>query len=80
MTGAIHADLIGVKAQITALADCLEGLTPGSLDNGTLRGLSLIAWHIAGDVDNVLREIEGLDDKPPRRLGRELKTALREPL
>jgi hypothetical protein len=69
MNGAVHADLIDVKAQVTALANVLEGLTPGSLESGTLRGLSLIAWHIAGDIDNVLREIEGLDDKPPRRPG-----------
>jgi hypothetical protein len=70
MTGAVHADLIDVKVQITALANLLEGLTPGSLESGTLRGLSLMARHIAGDVDNVLREIEDLDDKPPRRSGR----------
>jgi hypothetical protein len=70
MNGAVHADLIDVKAQLTALASLLEGLTPGSFESGTLRGLSIMARHIAGDVDNVLREIEGLDDKPPRRPGR----------
>jgi hypothetical protein len=31
MTGAIHADLIDVKAQVTALANLLEGLTPEAL-------------------------------------------------
>jgi hypothetical protein len=70
MTGAIHADLTDLKAQVTALANILEGLTPGSLESGTLRGLSLMTRHIAGDVDNVLREIETLDSRPPRRPGR----------
>jgi hypothetical protein len=70
MTGAVHADLIDVKAQVTALANILEGLTPGSLESGTLRGLSLLVRHIAGDVDNILREIETLDSGPSRRPGR----------
>jgi tRNA(Phe) wybutosine-synthesizing methylase Tyw3 len=70
MTGVIHADLINVKAEIAALADCLGRLTLGNLENNTLRGLSLFAWHIAGDADNVLREIETLNSELPRRPGR----------
>jgi hypothetical protein len=70
MTGAVHADLMDVKAQVTALANLLEGLTPGNLENSTLRGLSLLARHIAGDIDNALREIETLNSEPPRRSGR----------
>jgi hypothetical protein len=51
-----------------ALADCLEQLTPGQgIDRNTPRGLSLMALHIAGDVDRVLREIETLNDELPRR-------------
>jgi hypothetical protein len=45
MTGAIHADLIDVKAQVTALANLFEGLTPGSLESNTLRDLSLMAYR-----------------------------------
>jgi hypothetical protein len=70
MTGAIHADLMDVKAQVSALANLLEGLTPGILESGTVRGLSLMARHIAGDINNVLGEIETLDSGPPRRPGR----------
>jgi hypothetical protein len=70
MTGAIHVNLMDVKAQVTALANLLEGLAPGNLESGILRGLSLMARHIAGDIDNVLREMETLDSEPPRRPGR----------
>jgi hypothetical protein len=70
MIGALHADLIDVKAEIMALADCLEQLAPGQgIDRNTPRGLSLMAWHIAGDVDRVLREIETMNDEPPRSAG-----------
>jgi hypothetical protein len=70
MTGAVHADLLNVRAEVMALADCLERLAPcRGIDRDTPRGLSLLAWHIAEDVDNVLRELEGLADKP-RRPGR----------
>jgi hypothetical protein len=67
MTGAIHADLIDVKVQATALANLLEGLTPGSLESNTPRGLSLLAWHIVTDIDGIQRELEALADSPPRR-------------
>jgi hypothetical protein len=71
MTGALHADLIDVKAELMALADCLERLTPcQGIDRNTPRGLSLMAWHIAGDIDHILREIEALRDTPPRSAGR----------
>jgi hypothetical protein len=70
MTGAIHADLLDVRAEVTALADCLERLAPCRGTGGdTPRGLSLMAWHIAGDIDHVLREIESLDSKPRKHHG-----------
>ena len=70
MTGAIHTDLLNVRAEVMALADCLERLAPcRGIDRDTPRGLSLLAWHIAKDIDNVLREIETLDSEP-RRPGR----------
>jgi hypothetical protein len=62
MTGAIHAGLLDVRAEVMALADCLERLAPCRGTGGdTPRGLSLMAWHIAGDINNVLRKIENLD-------------------
>ncbi|MDR0642084.1 MAG: hypothetical protein LBG07_06465 [Treponema sp.] len=65
MTGAIHADLLGVRAEVMALADCLERLVPcRGIDRDTPRGLSLMVWHIAKDIDNVLQEIETLDSEP----------------
>jgi hypothetical protein len=70
MIGAIHADLIDVKAEVTTLANLLEWLTPGGLESNTPRGLSLLAWHIAGDIDNALRDLEGLADGPLRKPGR----------
>jgi hypothetical protein len=48
------------------------------MEQDTLRGLSLLAWHIVTDIDGIQRELEGLADKPPRRSGRELKAALRK--
>jgi hypothetical protein len=69
MTGAIYTELDEVKAQVTALANILEGLTPGSLESNTLRGLSLLAWHIVTDIDGIQGELEGLAGKP-RRPGR----------
>ncbi|AEF82596.1 hypothetical protein [Leadbettera azotonutricia] len=56
INGAIHADLGEVKAQLTALSDCLAGLDPPGRQTG--RGLSIIICHIIKDVDNILREIE----------------------
>jgi nucleoid DNA-binding protein len=67
MTGAIHADLTDLKAQVTALANLLEGLTPGNLESNTPRGLSLLAWHIVTDIDGIQRELEALADSPSRR-------------
>jgi hypothetical protein len=64
MTGAIHADLDEVKAQVTSLADCLDGIgSPGRgpMEQDTLRGLSLFAWHIAQDISTIQREIEEQD-------------------
>jgi hypothetical protein len=70
MTGAVHADLLDVRTEVMALADCLERLAPcRGIDRDTPQGLSLMAWHIAKDIDNVLREIEVLDGEP-RGLGR----------
>jgi hypothetical protein len=70
MTGAVHADLMDVKAQVSALANLLEGLAPGNPESGATRGLSLLAWHIVEDIDNTLREIEALNSEPSRRPGR----------
>ena len=70
MTGAIHADLDKARQQAAALSDCLDGIASpgrGPIARDTLRGLSVLAWHIARDIDNVLREIETLTDTPPRR-------------
>jgi hypothetical protein len=67
--GAIHADLGNVKDQVTALANVLAGLTPGSLEPPTLRGLSLLAWHIVMDIDGIQRDLEDAADTS-RRSGR----------
>jgi hypothetical protein len=65
MTEAIHADLNEVKAEVIALADCLERLAPcQGIDRNTPRGLSLLAWHIVTDIDGIQRELEALADKP----------------
>jgi hypothetical protein len=65
MIGAIHADLDEVKAQVMALADCLERLAScQGIDRNTPRGLSLLAGHIVSDIDVIQRELEALADKP----------------
>jgi hypothetical protein len=73
MTGAIYVELDKARQQAAALADCLDGISSpgrGPMEQDTLRGLSLFAWHIAGDIDNALWEIEALNVEPPRRQGR----------
>jgi hypothetical protein len=63
MTGAVHADLEKAR-QEAALADCLDGIAApdrGPMERDTLRGISLLAWHI----DDALREVEALDGEPP---------------
>jgi hypothetical protein len=64
MTGAIYADLDEVKARVTALADCLDGIAApgrGPIDRDIFRGLSLLTWHIVTDIDGIQRELEALD-------------------
>ena len=59
--GAIYAELDKARAQTAALADCLDGIgSPGRgpIEQDTLRGLSLFAWHIVQDISAVQREIQ----------------------
>jgi hypothetical protein len=68
MTGAVHTDLDKTRQEAAALADCLDGIAApgrGPMERDTLRGLSLLAWHIVTDIDNALREAEALDGGPP---------------
>jgi hypothetical protein len=64
MTGAIYVELDKARQQAAALADCLDGIgSPGRgpMEQDTLRGLSLFAWHIARDISAIQREIEERD-------------------
>jgi hypothetical protein len=71
MIKAVHADLLDVKAQVTALADCLDGIAGrGPMEPESLRGLSFFAWCVVEDIDRIQRQIETLADTPPRRSGR----------
>jgi hypothetical protein len=70
MTGAVHADMDKARQEAAALADCLDGIAApgrGPMERDALRGLSLLAWHIAGDIDDALREIEALDGGLPEK-------------
>jgi hypothetical protein len=53
----MYSDLNNARAQIIALADLLDR-PPGRLEGETLRGLSLLAWHIADDIGVVLKDLE----------------------
>jgi hypothetical protein len=59
--GIIHAELDKARAEVNALADCLDGIdspSRGLRDRETLWGLSLFVRHIAKDISDIQKEIE----------------------
>jgi hypothetical protein len=69
MNAAIYSSLDNARAQTAALAECLDAVASfgrGPIDRDTIRGLSILAGHIAGDISAVQRELESLTDQSRR--------------